>query len=90
MTNVLVLVDHVEGELKNTTLELITAARAFGTVGAVVVGNPGTTEKLQSALAEAGAETIYAAESDNADSLLVTPSVDALSALAAPCRFLHW
>ena len=31
MTNVLVLVDHVEGELKNTTLELITAARAFGT-----------------------------------------------------------
>ncbi|WP_099297261.1 electron transfer flavoprotein subunit alpha/FixB family protein [Corynebacterium dentalis] len=83
MTNVLVLVDHVEGELKNTTLELITAARAFGTVGAVVVGNPGTTEKLQSALAEAGAETIYAAESDNADSLLVTPSVDALSALAA-------
>ena len=57
MTNVLVLVDHVEGELKNTTLELITAARAFGTVGAVFVSNPATTEKLQSALAEAGAES---------------------------------
>ncbi|MBB3116346.1 electron transfer flavoprotein subunit alpha/FixB family protein [Corynebacterium bovis] len=83
MTNVLVLVEHTQGELKNTTLELITAARVFGDVGAVVVGAPGTTEKLQSGLAEAGAETIYAAESDSADSLVVTPAVDALSGLAA-------
>ncbi|MEL4162512.1 electron transfer flavoprotein subunit alpha/FixB family protein [Corynebacterium bovis] len=83
MTNVLVLVEYTQGELKNTTLELITAARVFGDVGAVVVGAPGTTEKLQSGLAEAGAETIYAAESDSADSLVVTPAVDALSGLAA-------
>lgn len=83
MTNVLVLVEHTQGELKNTTLELITAARVFGDVGAVVVGAPGTTEKLQSGLAEAGAETIYAAESDSADSFVVTPAVDALSGLAA-------
>lgn len=83
MTNVLVLVEHAEGELKNTTSELITAGRAFGSVGAVVVGAPGTAEKLQSALAEAGAETIYAAEADHAESLLITPAVDALSGLAA-------
>ncbi|WP_034985573.1 electron transfer flavoprotein subunit alpha/FixB family protein [Corynebacterium jeikeium] len=83
MTNVLVLVEHGEGQLKNSTVELITAARVFGTVGAVVVGAPGTTEKLQGALAEAGAETIYAAESDQAESLLITPEVDALSGLAA-------
>ncbi|MGO2516482.1 MAG: FAD-binding protein [Corynebacterium variabile] len=36
----MVLVEHSEGELKNSTRELITAARAFGTVGAVVVGAP--------------------------------------------------
>ncbi|RAV34301.1 electron transfer flavoprotein subunit alpha/FixB family protein [Corynebacterium heidelbergense] len=83
MTDVLVLVEHGEGELKNTTLELLTAARVFGTVGAVVVGAPGTADKLQSKLAEAGAETIYAAESDEAESLLITPSVDAVSGLAA-------
>lgn len=83
MTNVLVLVEHGEGELKSPTAELITAARTFGTVGAVVVGAPGTAEKLQGALAEAGAETIYAAESDQAENLLITPSVDALSGLAA-------
>ncbi|WP_311488767.1 electron transfer flavoprotein subunit alpha/FixB family protein [uncultured Corynebacterium sp.] len=83
MTNVLVLVDHVEGELQNSTRELITAGRVFGQVGAVVVGKPGTAEGLKSELAAAGAETIYAAESDEADSLLITPSVDALSGLAA-------
>lgn len=83
MTNVLVLVEHTQGELKNSTLELITAARVFGTVGAVVVGAPGTAEKLQSDLAAAGAENIYAAESDAAADLVVTPSVDAVSGLAA-------
>ncbi len=44
MTDVLVLVDHTDGELKNTTAELLTAARAFGTPAAVVVGKPGTAE----------------------------------------------
>ncbi|HIW90566.1 MAG TPA: electron transfer flavoprotein subunit alpha/FixB family protein, partial [Candidatus Corynebacterium avicola] len=83
MTNVLVLVEHTQGELKNSTLELITAARVFGAVGAVVVGAPGTTEKLQGDLAAAGAENIYAAESDTAADLVVTPSVDAVSGLAA-------
>lgn len=83
MTNVLVLVEHTEGELKNSTRELITAARVFGTVGAVVVGAPGTTEKLQPALAAAGAETIYAAEADFASEYVVTPAVDAVSGLAA-------
>ena len=78
-----VLVEHGEGELKNTTLELITAARALGTVGAVVVGAPGTADKLKDALAQAGAEDIYAAESAEAEELLITPSVDALAGLAA-------
>lgn len=83
MTNVLVLVEHVEGELQNSTRELITAGRVFGQVGAVVVGAPGTAEGLKDKLAAAGAETVYAAESEDAPKLLITPSVDALSGLAA-------
>ncbi|MCI1256665.1 MULTISPECIES: electron transfer flavoprotein subunit alpha/FixB family protein [Corynebacterium] len=83
MTNVLVLVEYSEGELKNSTRELITAARVFGDVGAVVVGAPGTSEKLQPALAAAGAETVYAAEADFAAEYVVTPQVDALAGLAA-------
>ncbi|MGV0334638.1 electron transfer flavoprotein subunit alpha/FixB family protein [Corynebacterium kroppenstedtii] len=83
MTDVLVLVEHADGALSNNTNELITAGRVFGSVGAVVVGATGTAEALKDDLAAAGAETIYAAENDYAANYLVTPSVDALSALAA-------
>ena len=83
MTDVLVLVEHADGALSNNTNELITAGRVFGSVGAVVVGAEGTAESLKDDLAAAGAETIYAAENDYAANYLVTPSVDALSALAA-------
>jgi electron transfer flavoprotein alpha subunit len=38
MAEVLVLVDHVEGEIKKATYELLTAARALGEPSAVVVG----------------------------------------------------
>ena len=40
MAEVLVLVEHAEGKLKNVTGELITAARALGEPSAVVVGAP--------------------------------------------------
>jgi electron transfer flavoprotein alpha subunit len=82
MAEVLVLVEHAEGNLKNITAELITAARVLGEPSAVVVGAPGTTEKLTEGLKAAGAAKIYAAESDTAEQYLVTPKVDVLVALA--------
>jgi electron transfer flavoprotein alpha subunit len=82
MAEVLVLVEHAEGNLKNITGELITAARVLGEPSAVVVGAPGTTEKLTDALKAAGAAKIYAAESDTAEQYLVTPKVDVLVELA--------
>ena len=51
MAEVLVLVDHLDGEVKKVTLELLTAARALGEPSAVVVGAPGTAAKLKEALA---------------------------------------
>ena len=50
MTEVLVLVDHLDGEVKKVTFELLTAARAIGEPSAVVVGAPGTAAKLKEAL----------------------------------------
>lgn len=82
MAEVLVLVEHVEGTLKKVSTELITAARALGEPSAVVTGPAGTTDKLADALTEAGAEKIYAAESDDIDGYVITPKVDVLSALA--------
>ena len=83
MAEVLVLVEQVDGELRRSTLELLTAARVLGEPSAVVVGAPGTAAVLVDALREHGAEKIYVAEGDaggiGADFL--TPEVGVLAAL---------
>ncbi|MFI0468230.1 electron transfer flavoprotein subunit alpha/FixB family protein [Saccharopolyspora sp. 5N102] len=81
MAEVLVLVDHVDGEVKKVTHELLTAARRLGEPSAVVVGEPGTAGKLTDALGAYGAAKVYAAESAEAAQFLVTPQVDVLAAL---------
>ncbi len=83
MAEVLVLVEHADGELKKLTTELITAARALGEPSAVVVGAPGTAAGLIDGLTSAGAEKIYVAESDDVVNYLVTPTVDVLAALVS-------
>jgi electron transfer flavoprotein alpha subunit len=82
MAEVLVLVEHAEGALKKITAELITAARVLGEPAAVVVGKPGTAEPLVEGLKAAGAAKVYVAESDDAESYLITPYVDVLASLA--------
>ncbi|WP_280492896.1 electron transfer flavoprotein subunit alpha/FixB family protein [Nocardia asiatica] len=81
MAEVLVLVEHAEGAIKKVSTELLTAARALGEPAAVVLGTAGTGEKLADALAAAGAEKIYIAESDDVENYLVTPKVDVLATL---------
>ncbi|NEW41232.1 electron transfer flavoprotein subunit alpha/FixB family protein [Nocardia cyriacigeorgica] len=81
MAEVLVLVEHADGAVKKVSTELITAARSLGSPSAVVLGAAGTGEKLADALAAAGAEKIYIAESDDVDNFLVTPKVDVLAGL---------
>jgi electron transfer flavoprotein alpha subunit len=75
MAEVLVLVDHVEGEIKKATYELLTAARVLGEPSAVVVGPAVATKDL----AAHGAEKVYVAETDRDDFL--TPQVDVLAGL---------
>ncbi|QRY49108.1 electron transfer flavoprotein subunit alpha/FixB family protein [Mycolicibacterium septicum] len=82
MAEVLVLVEHSEGALKKVSAELITAARVLGEPAAVVVGKPGTAAPLVDGLKAAGAAKIYVAESDDAESYLVTPVADVLAGLA--------
>ncbi|MEU5695196.1 electron transfer flavoprotein subunit alpha/FixB family protein [Actinosynnema sp. NPDC020468] len=82
MSEVLVLVDHVDGEVKKVTFELLSAARRLGEPAAVVVGSPGTAGKVREALGRYGATKVYAVESDDAATYLVTPKVDALAAVA--------
>jgi electron transfer flavoprotein alpha subunit len=91
MAEVLVLVDHSDGEVKKVTFELLTAARALGSPSAVVVGAPGTAAKLTEQLGAYGAEKVYVAESEDAANYLVTPHVDVLESLvgsASPAAVL--
>ena len=83
MAEVLVLVDHVEGEIKKSTFELLTVARALGEPSAVVVGAPGTAAKLADGLREYGAEKIYVAETEAAGigGEFLSPQVGVLAAL---------
>ncbi|MGH3615234.1 MAG: electron transfer flavoprotein subunit alpha/FixB family protein [Pseudonocardia sp.] len=79
MAEVLVFVDHLEGEIKKATYELLTAARALGEPSAVVVGTAGTASKLADGLKAHGAEKIYVAETDSTDFL--SPEVAVLASL---------
>jgi electron transfer flavoprotein alpha subunit len=79
MAEVLVLVDHVEGEVRKVTYELLTAARALGEPSAVVVGPPGAAAGLVDGLREYGAARIYVAETDGAEFL--SPEVALLATL---------
>jgi electron transfer flavoprotein alpha subunit len=85
MSEVLVLVDQAEGEIKKSTLELLTAARTLGEPSAVVVGPPGTSAKLVDGLTRFGAERIYVAETDAAGvgGDFLSPEVGVLAALVA-------
>ncbi|MDO4685591.1 MAG: electron transfer flavoprotein subunit alpha/FixB family protein [Corynebacterium sp.] len=78
-----IAVEHSGGELDAVTGELITAAKVFGAVSAVVVGTPGTAAALAPALTALGADQIVAAESETVSSRVVLPLVDALAVLAS-------
>lgn len=78
MAEVLVLVDHSDGEVKKVTFELLTLARALGEPAAVVVGQ--VPDGVVTALAEGGAEGIYVAAGEDFDDFVVAPKVTALEA----------
>ena len=82
MAEVLVLVDHLDGQVKKSTYELLAAARSRGEPSAVVVGTAGTAEPMVDALKAAGAAKIYVAEADFVDDYLLVPQLDVLASLA--------
>ena len=91
MSEVLVLVEHVDGEIKKVTYELLTAARALGEPAAVVAAAPGTASKLADGLKSHGAAKIYVAESDEVDAYQGAAQVAVLEALvgsASPAAVL--
>lgn len=83
MTDSYVLAPHADGKLDPVAGELITAARVFGEVTAVVVGAPGAAEPVAEELARLGAAEIVAATASDYADRIILPEVDAVSILAA-------
>ncbi|RKS10647.1 electron transfer flavoprotein alpha subunit apoprotein [Nocardiopsis sp. Huas11] len=79
MAEVLVLVDHVDGQVKKVTTELLTAARRIGEPAAVWIGDG--AESGKAALAEFGAEKVYVAAAELND-YVVAPKAELLAKLA--------
>lgn len=81
MSQVLVVVDHVEGAVRKTTTELLTIARRLGEPAAVFFGNG--LDAAQPTLAEYGAGTVYQVTGDGIEDYLTLPKVEALAAVIA-------
>jgi electron transfer flavoprotein alpha subunit len=79
MTEVLVLVDHVDGQVRKTTAELLTIARRLGEPSAVFIGS-GIAE-ARDFLKRYGAAKVYVLEDPELTDFLVAPKAEALAAL---------
>ncbi len=81
MAEVLVLVEHVDGDVRKTTSEMLTAARALGDPSAVFIGTG--FDSAADTLAQYGAVKAYRVEAAEVSEYLVVPVVEVLAQLAA-------
>ncbi|GAA5165064.1 electron transfer flavoprotein subunit alpha/FixB family protein [Ornithinimicrobium tianjinense] len=79
MAEVLVLVDHVDGDVRKSTAELLTAAARLGEPSAVFVG--AGADAAKETLARHGAAKVYRLESADLTDHLVAPVAEALAQL---------
>jgi electron transfer flavoprotein alpha subunit len=83
MAEVLVLVEHTDGEPKKVTAELLTLARTVGEPAAVFLGAPGTYAKAKDYLAQYGAAKVYVVESEDVADYIAAPAAEVLAKLIA-------
>jgi electron transfer flavoprotein alpha subunit len=84
MAEILVLVDHVDGNVRKTTNELLTIARRLGEPSAVYIGSG---DAPVDALKKFGAEKVYVVDDADIKGYLVAPKAETLAQLvekAAP------
>lgn len=80
MSEILVLVDHVDGAVRKTATELLTLARRIGEPSAVVLG-PGA-DAAAATLGEYGASKVYTVDAPELSDHLVVPKAEALAQIA--------
>lgn len=79
MSEILVLVDHVDGKVTKPTLELLTIARRLGEPSAVFIGSD--VSAAADTLKKFGAEKIYTVDDAETKDYLVAPKAEVLAQL---------
>ncbi len=86
MSEVLVLVDHVDGAVRKPTLELLALAKKLGEPSAVFIGGSDQASGAAEKLKAFGAEKVYVVDDSEIKGYLVAPKAEALQQLAAKCE----
>ncbi len=82
MSEILVLIDHVDGAVRKPTFELLTIARRLGEPSAVFIGAADQAAGAAEAVKKYGAEKVYAVDDAQIKGYLVAPKAEALQQLA--------
>jgi electron transfer flavoprotein alpha subunit len=82
MSEVLVLVDHLEGAVRKPTYELLAIAKRLGEPSAVYIGPAAQASEVAEKAAKFGAEKVYVVADAPLKGYLVAPKAEALAQLA--------
>ena len=84
MSEVFVLVDHANGEVRKATFEMLTIAARLGAPAAVFIGQG--IELAKESLAKYGATRIYAVSAADFTDYLVAPQAEVLAGLVSKLK----
>jgi electron transfer flavoprotein alpha subunit len=82
MSEVLVLVDHLDGKVRKPTYELLTIAKRLGEPSAVFIGGADKADDAVAAVKKYGAEKVYVVDDAEIKGYLVAPKAEVLQQLA--------
>jgi electron transfer flavoprotein alpha subunit len=83
MSEVLVLIDHLDGAVRKPTYELLTIAKRLGEPSAVFIGGADAAAGAVEAVKKYGAEKVYVVDDADIRGYLVAPKAEVLQQLAA-------
>ncbi len=83
MSEILVLVDHVDGAVRKPAYELLAIAKRLGSPSAVFIGAADKADAAVAALSGFGADKVYVVDDSATKGYLVAPKAEVLQQLAA-------
>jgi electron transfer flavoprotein alpha subunit len=86
MSEVLVLVDHLDGKVRKPTYELLTIAKRLGEPSAVFIGGADKADDAVAAVKKYGAEKVYVVDDAEIKGYLVAPKAEVLQQIAEKAK----